>query len=175
MKKLTLSLFLLLTFSISFADITSEEEHLTLLCQDDKVTGFQWRDGEWKFTKYKPVTTIIKKHNDEKNAEDDDWTSEDAINIGCAYNQSEGVNGCYSINTLGEDRMDYVSCREWWGYDDSGNYKLEEVYCSRSILYGKWELQINGEFVAMKGPYGLSARDGKKDDIYIQVGKCSTL
>jgi hypothetical protein len=43
------------------------------------------------------------------------------------------------------------------------------------MLEGKWQFQINGEFVATKGPYGLSARDGIKDDVYIQVGKCSLL
>jgi|TARA_B110000967_G_C18467867_1_gene355913 hypothetical protein len=177
MKKLILSLFLLLTFSVSFADITSENEHLTLLCQADKITGFQWRDGEWQFTKYKPVTTIIKKHDDEKSAEDDDWVEEDAVNIECAFRQSGRINGCYSIKPLGAEvgRMDYVSCTEWWGSDDSGNSKVEEVYCNPTMLEGKWQFQINGEFVATKGPYGLSARDGIKDDVYIQVGKCSLL
>jgi hypothetical protein len=39
----------------------------------------------------------------------------------------------------------------------------------------KMIFQINGEFVAVKGAYGLTPIDGIKDDIYIRVGKCSVL
>mgnify|MGYP000173799284 CR=1 FL=1 len=177
MKKLIL--LLLLTSGFSFADITSEDERFTLLCQADKMTGFQWRDGEWQFTRYKPVMTIIKKHNDEKSAEDDGWVRKDAVNEMCAYRQSKGSkNTCYSIKQIGEkvERWNYVPCTESWGTDSSGNKKLKEVYCESSALEGKWEFQINGEFVAIKEPYGLSeSNDGIKDDVYIQVGKCSLL
>ena len=177
MKKLIL--LLLLTSSFSFADITSEDERFTLLCQADKMTGFQWRDGEWQFTRYKPVMTIIKKHNDEKSAEDDGWVRKDAVNEMCAYRQSKGSkNTCYSIKPIGEEagRIDYVPCTESWGTDNSGVNKLKEVYCKSSLLEGKWEFQINGEFVAIKEPYGLSeSDDGIRDDVYIQVGKCSLL
>ena len=179
MKKIIILLLLLMTSSLSFADITSENDRFTLLCQADKITGFQWRNGEWQFTKYKPVMTIIKKHNDEKSAEDDDWVREDAVNLTCAYRQSKGSkNACYSIKPIGEEvgRMDYVSCTEWWKADNSGVNKLKEVNCKSSFLEGKWDFQINGEFIATKGPYDLSeSDDGGKDDVYIQVGKCSLM
>jgi len=61
-----------MTSSLSFADITSENDRFTLLCQADKITGFQWRNVEWQFTKYKPVMTIIKKQDDEKSEDADE-------------------------------------------------------------------------------------------------------
>ena len=75
MKKLLL--LLLFSFSYSIADITSVDERFTLLCQADKITGFKWRNGEWIQTNWKPDMTIIKKHDYEKSADDDDWVEDD--------------------------------------------------------------------------------------------------
>ena len=71
MKKLLLIFLFLSNYSI--ADITSIDERFTLLCQDDKATGFKWKNDEWKQTNWTPGMTVIKKHDYVKSADDDDW------------------------------------------------------------------------------------------------------
>ena len=142
MKKLILLLLLLLTSSFSFADITSEDERFTLLCQADKMTGFQWRDGEWQFTRYKPVMTIIKKHDDEKSAEDDGWVREDAVNEMCAYRQSKsGKNTCYSIKQIGRNPgkiITYLLCKRYFDFlCREKNYKVRSLLTNMNFAYQK--------------------------------------
>ena len=119
--------------------------------------------------------TIIKKHDYEKSADDDDWVEEDAVNRMCAFRHHEESNdACYSITRLGEEagEWDYVTCTEIWNWSSK---KLGEVSCRPMLMEAEWQFEINGEFVAVKGPYGLTPIDGIKDDIYIRVGKCSLL
>ena len=176
MKKLLLIFLFLSNYSI--ADITSIDERFTLLCQDDKVTGFKWKNDEWKQTNWTPNMTVIKKHDYVKSADDDDWIDDESITRACAFRQEGSNSACYSISQLGEEvgEWDYVSCSEWWKKDETGSKALKEVYCKEKLFGEKWEFQINGEFVAVKDMFDLSPSEkGIKDDIYIRVGKCSVL
>jgi len=175
MKKLLLILLFLSNYSI--ADITSIDERFTLLCQDDKVTGFKWKNDEWKQTNWTPNMTVIKKHDYVKSADDDDWIDDESITRACAFRQEGSNSACYSITKLGDesDEWDYVSCSEWWGTDGTGSKKLNSVSCKEKLFAEKWSFEINGAFVAIKDMFNLSPINGEKDSIYIRVGKCSVL
>ena len=198
MKKLLLPLFvsLIVMSSYSNAEITSYDERFTLLCEIEDSTGFNWSDGNWHRTNFKGGQKyIIKKQDDEKSEDAEDFDFDKVKNTFCAYGQEEEVenyssvyrDGCYMIKEFGEESTEFNSklCRETWDKDEQGSLKLDMVGCTWGFpqmsfkpnglihTYSGGSLEANPEGWVEDGVTKIPA--DYKDSMYIGFGRCSTI
>ena len=198
MKKLLLSLFasLVLISNYSNAEITSYDERFTLLCEIEGSTGFNWSNGNWHQVNFKAGRKyIIKKQDDEKSIDAEDFDFDKVKNRFCAYGQEEEYedyssvykNGCYTIKEFGEESNGFNSklCRETWDKDEQGSLKLDTVGCTRG--FPQMSFKPNGLIHVFNGGNLESNPEGYvengvtiippdyKDSMYIAFGRCSTI
>ncbi|WP_435187477.1 hypothetical protein ACMAZA_04820 [Pseudothioglobus sp. nBUS_23] len=199
MKKLLLSLFasLVLISNYSNAEITSFDERFTLLCEIEDSTGFNWSNGNWYQANFKAGQKyIIKKQDDEKSEDADDYDYAKVKNMFCSYGQeAESDNasyitrdGCYMIKEFGEESTAFNSklCRERWSKDSQGSLKLDKVDCS---VWGNPEVRFKPNGLIHVHNLGSLESSPKgvidngvtiippdyKDSMYIAFGRCSTI
>ena len=197
MKKLLLPLFvsLILMSSYSNAEITSFDERFTLLCEIEDSTGFNWSNGNWHQANFKAGKKyIIKKQDDEKSEDAEDYDYAKVKNTFCTFGQeevSEGASyihrdGCYMIKEFGEESSGFNStlCRETWD-KDGRSLKLDTVGCSWGNptmsfkpnglihVFSKSSLESNPKGYVDNGVTIIPP--DYKDSMYVAFGRCSTI
>jgi hypothetical protein len=198
LKKLLLPLFvsLILSSSYSNAEISSYDERFTLLCEIEDSTGFNWSGGNWHQTDFSGGRKyIIKKQDDEKSVDAEDYDYGKVKNMFCAYGQEEESedyssvikDGCYMIKEFGEESHGANSklCREHWDKDKQGSLKLDMVRCSWGNprmsfkpnglihVYNPGSLEDNPKAYIQDGVTIIPA--DYKDSMYVSFGRCTTI
>jgi hypothetical protein len=153
--------------------MNSFDEKFTLLCVTEKSNGFDWKDKDWFHTKFKGGGRyIIKKldYGDES--------------YGCSINKKGDEkygdtllfkDSCYGFKKFGvEEKASPNTCRELWNIDkDNDALTINRIMCD-TISHGDWRLKPNGWFHRAVINEHL-IKTVKKDSMYIDIGKCSTL
>ena len=198
MKKLLLLLFvsLILTSSYSNAEITSYDERFTLLCEIEDSTGFNWSNGNWHQANFiGGQKYIIKKQDDEKSRDAEDYDDSEVKNMFCTFEQEEEYenassihrDACYMIKKFGEEShaMNSKLCRETWDKVGQGSLKLDTVGCTWG--YPQMSFKPNGLIHVFNSGSLESNPEGfidngvtiippdYKDSMYIAFGRCSTI
>ncbi len=186
---------LLLLSSVATAEITDVDEKFTLLCEVEKSTGFNWKNGDWYQTNF--ITGekyIIKKHDKPLSIDSPDYVYEGGIkNWKCQYGQGKdeysNIDGCYSIKKFGEKSRihNYSICREYWLKDKQSKSLLKSISC---IIVGtEWIISPNEWFHRNyvnsdldSEPQGYTDESGvvlippdQKDSLMLSVGRCSEI
>ena len=197
MKKLLLSLFasLVLISNYSNAEITSYDERFTLLCEIEGSTGFNWSNGNWHQVNFKAGRKyIIKKQDDEKSEDDEDFNFDEVKNRFCTFGQEEDYedsssikrDGCYMIKEFGEESNSFSSrlCRERW-IKDGFSLKLDKVVCTWGNPEMRFKpnglIHVHNSGTLESNPKGFVENGvtvippDYKDSMYIAFGRCSTI
>jgi len=198
-KKIILLINLLPIALVVNSEITNVDEKFTLLCVDEKSTGFNWKKGDWHQTNF--ITGqkyIIKKHDKPLSSNSPGYVRNSTENRLCAFNQRESrewttsvsQDGCYSIKEFGkETRMvDYTICREDWSKDQQSKLSLKEIFCKKRATNSEWIISPNEWFHRSNMHSNLDSDpkgfvldgvkelpDDYKDSLSISVGKCSEI
>ena len=152
----------------------------SILCIDDDVTGYNWRNKKWVQTNFTEGSRyIIKKIEIEKYI-NRNYRAKNKIlfcNDPKVWDISENgkkftgsVEACYEIKSMGNEAnfMDSRMCSEWW---EDG--KLEKISCQSHTpqLY----FQPDGSFIRFPWHTDVSKPTEKKDSLVISVGSCSVI
>ena len=194
MKKLLIIFLILFSYSTVNAEITDKDERFSLLCEAEQSVGYRWKNHDWEKVNWILPRYIITKqdyapldirlpHPEHFLCSGDRQGSEKMLSR--IY-----MDSCYKIKELGDevDDFSYRTCREEW---DANTNALIKVSCefnnvrfhSSAILFkpNGWftEYRIAAQVAnlpkaLMSGETVISPA-GAKDDMFIYVGKCSTL
>ena len=162
---MTKLLILSLLGTLSFAKISSVDTRATILCIEEVSNGFNWKNGEYVPTKFTLDKKLIKK-----------VSNKECSSKPYKYDYMGSSEGCYKIDTFGEEESKYAySCNEIWKTDKENKPEyITQVQC------GKFEnirFQPNGNFIFSRTTNDLSSKpkNGQKDSMYISAGKCSII
>lgn len=187
MRKLLLLLFLFTLSSNALAkdDYADMQDHEipsgnVSLCKETDAIGFNWEDGKWIKSNYKPAEFVIKKIPYKDIDKDGlilcrkiDETKNKLTSTCCAdVMLTEEINRCYAIRDFGAEvnMFDYTICKETYH-----NKILENVICKKDVHI---EFLPNGLFFKRsnmildlrKNPEG-----NYKDSIVISHGICASV
>ena len=196
MKKLLIIFLILFSYSTVNAEITDKDERFTLLCEAEQSVGYRWENNDWTEMSWRLHRYVITKQDYEPIQ-----NTLGAEHRNCAFNRAKYyhntftsqifMDSCYMIKEFGEEVKEdsYRTCREEW---DANTNALKKVTCKtvpvgefilESILFkpNGWftKYRIAGEVANI--PKALMVDDyvispaGVKDDMFIFVGRCSTL
>lgn len=193
MKKLLIIFIILFSYSSVNAEITDMNENFSLLCETEQSTGFRWIDNDWTKTNWKLQRYIITKQDYEPSSDMD--KAEHIMctqnKIGDYYDKRSDIlfrDSCYLIKKFGDktDVLNYKTCMEEWG---DSPFTLNKVTCSlgssKSGVDGvvftpdgwftKYRIaqQVSNipKPISVNGEVIIEA--GRKDDMFIEVGRCS--
>lgn len=170
MKKL----ILILTTLMVLSPVHAEEEFYTALCIEKGSTGFNWENGKWVQTNFKPEKYLIERveivdSNEKSSICLDKYKSTDLSVLG-SFKKDKG---CYGIRDFGTEIKNhrYRLCPE--SYRKKGStWELQWVGC------GGWKFLPNGPFhrTEWKGiVLDPKPENDYKPSLAISHGTCSKL
>lgn len=148
----------------------------SLLCLEEKATGFNWRNGEWVQVEFLLDKYVISKKNEghpsygacaERIIANDG--SFDLAPLGTDYTARYG---CYEVKKLGEEALFLNDCVET--FNRAGD-KLLAVTCDGETSY---RAIVDGEFFHKRTYAGgslLWRGMSQKDSLVMSIGKCSSI
>ncbi len=158
---LWLVLFLSLT---SAGDAQRLPDEYTILCSAEKTTGFNWRNGEWKLVQFKNSQRLIvvSKENECYGDQRGDIDMEEFdyhIKFVCLTERELGKE---------YDPVPYY-CEERY----RERTRESEITCESPQMI----LSPNGwyHYGVIFGDISNAPKDGRKDSLYVEVGKCSMI
>jgi hypothetical protein len=147
------------------------------LCIGEKSTGFNWRNNEWNFTRFKPEKYFIEKLKPERSARTLLCWSEAKEKTRYESADSTSDWGCYSVREgeqdLGPPHLAYLCLEDWKTVN--GSFVLQTVSCEGG---DKIHFKPDGNFDAVhwSGYNGeLAEKSNDKDSLSITVGRCSII
>ncbi len=174
--------FVLAATLISITAAAQNEPPFTSICISENSGGFSWKNGEWRHAVFKPRDKyLVRKLNMATDLPAGDITGNRALACDGMFSgavkigpsgQDTAKQACYSVRQYGVEEMLLIhaeKCVEIY----ASNERLKEVQC-KQIRFSP-----NGPFISL--PTGASVNlsqtpDGDyKDDIAIEVGRCSKM
>ena len=152
-----------------------------IVCQSEEKVGFEWKDGGYRFTKFKPKKHVLKKidikegcpgFKDKKNFLPPTLLT--TLNPGYVAMRY----ACFTQGTLGEKPRQYgAECDEWYHGKKTGE-AWTSITCQEKLPHAKITLSPNGfyhmaqssAFVFSKGPVPHWDDPG-----FIEWGKCKLI
>ena len=147
------------------------------LCITDESAGFQWREGEWRFTKFIPEKFVVtkvpipKKWSEENSSayafcsdfakERDDFSTE-TFSL---------FSSCLSLQDIGDDHISYTPCYE--SHRKRGDKVMVQFACYEDNFF----FVPNGLFHrgAIPDDPTRNPRNDYKDSLSVSVGKCANI
>jgi len=158
----------------SYKDILDYEipEGTVSLCKEKHSSGYNWVNGEWVLTNFKPEELIVKKIP-YKDIDKEAWGS-DCAQIDDKVNNVTYVSRCYSIKKFGEEDTEYNTrlCTEEYLSDK----KLNSIFCDFSWGDTMYFLP-NGLFIRTFLLPNLKSnpKRDKKDSMTLSHGLCAII
>jgi hypothetical protein len=143
------------------------------LCIGEKSTGFDWRNNQWNFTRFKPEKYFIEKLKPERSAQTLLCWSDAQEKKRHETNDMALDWGCYSIregDEQGRAGPSHLCLEEWKAVNRS--LVLQGVSCDEI------KFKPNGNFEAVQwsgGEAALAEKSNYKDSLSITVGRCSII
>ncbi len=185
MVRLALFLIPMLIFSTPlFAEIKTSNIFFTLMCISEKSTGFNWKQGDWKYANFKESKYIIEKIEPEdihlisgKSLPKSGFCQLNGKNDPQTLEILNTSYGCYNLRRFGEPFFNGNSkvCLEFWNGKGT-NRVLEKVTCESStnpITFapdGWFHSATLHDYVEKSRP-----DNHDKDSLAIEVGKCAVI
>lgn len=170
-----------------YADSFNQDEPFNALCVTTKSTGFNWKNGDWVATNFKPSTKYLVQ---KLKIEEADFLGFDKnkkqVKSGSCFSEMQKKHilpnspihyGCYNIRPMGTPffTMNSRLCTEYPAKDGRGK---EYIYisCQIGLVEQRFDFSPNGLFItANTSSIEENPKDGYKDSLAIDVGKCSKL
>ena len=144
------------------------------LCIGEQATGFDWVNGDWTPTRFKPERYLI-----EKLPVDNNMTPFCAMKLRdhepFESKDSALEYGCYNVHAFGREGYPNLSglCLEEWK-KISGQWVLQSVFCNDREYV---QFKPNGAFILAEWsePHDLDDNADHKDSKSITVGRCAVM
>jgi hypothetical protein len=171
LKTSTTLLLCLASFTVLASDLQKISNQLfRTLCVGDKSTGFNWRNNDWEFARFKPEKYIIEKLKIERDTMTLLCWSEAQDKRRYETKENASDHGCYNVRKVGTEMSPARSelcIEEWKG--KNGQLFLEAVSC-KDVHF-----KPNGYFHMVGLSADLDDKSSYKDSMDINVGKCSVI
>lgn len=160
-------LVLIMLLSITFygSEIKDINQKSSILCIEDKSTGFKRKKNEYLYAKFQPEKYLIKKIDNTK-------CKSQSYKFFMFFGDS---TGCYTISLFGNsESKDIKTCRELWKTENDKPLYIEEIQCEG---FKNIKFKPNGNFILSNSNGDLSENISNEieDSIFISLGKCSII
>ncbi len=148
----------------------------SVICVEEKSTGFNWENKNWVQANFKPETYIVSRVPADKYRTlvearaNNVYLCEDNSSEYQKYEKIEFINACYSVTKIGQQPtfLDTNMCSELWE-----SKKLISVHCNKHS--SKLTFRPTGNFIKQPWHTDLSSDVPNKDSLTLSVGKCTSI
>lgn len=147
-------------------------ENYTLLCEGTKATGFNWRNGSFEETRFKPARYLVTSRPENGCAETRGPQPVVSV-MGVDWFFQRKI--CLNIREFGEEYRPALSddCTEYYVKRDGGFWN-RTFDCKG--LFSNIKGEFNGHFRRFSDTtVGANPKDDYRDSLLIEVGKCSVI
>ena len=138
------------------------------LCIGEKSTGFDWRNNEWNFTRFRPEKYFIEKLKPERSARTALCWSDAQEKKRYESNDMALDYGCYNVHEGDDHAGPAHLCLEDWK-SVNGGLVLQGVSCDQI------KFKPNGNFNAVQWSDDFAEKSHYKDSLSITEGRCSII
>ena len=190
MIKLTITAILLASANIDTA-LAGMDERLNLfpsgssvLCIEEKATGFDWKNQSWSQTNYKPAAKFVIRKLDPATYKDSDTRLSSETLFMCDAPEVSSIprtlpknkkftgfiEACYEIKNMGEKAIPLSArtCSEYWKEG-----RLDTVSCREH--FSPTYFQPDGAYIKYPWHQNIRKDVDKKDSLVLSVGSCSKI
>jgi len=162
----------------------ASDNGFSLLCIEQKSTGFTWKDGKWLEQNFYPEKYIVKKITKK------DMNKNDPLDLDMACLESEKVlkdprilgnkkmeYSCYNIRDFGTEYYDFTTeaCAEFWAKDqDTSEYNLTTVACD-NFSFSISEVPIQFQTGNLSSSLSQKPKKNYKESLYVSFGTCDQI
>ena len=144
-----------------------DETPFSMICIADpgKTLGFNWINGDWKPTQFKPATYVINRV-DRKLCHDQQPRDPRPLASNVTLPQA-----CYDFKAMGQQGFGPRSCYEFW--PGMPGKDLKQIVCDSPE---EVRAVVDGPFVmAWTSPVTTEQEGDNKGSVVLTIGKCSLL
>lgn len=137
----------------------------SMVCKGEKATGFNYQNGEWIETTFKPKDWVISRRSDQ------DCRKNSPLEFGALSETFISRETCLSVKQFGEKDsfLTTARCREYYVQDERKDWS-RSMSCD-GIFYD-FTAEIDGEFLRHSKSTIMRAAD-QRDSIVVEVGRCA--
>jgi hypothetical protein len=164
------------------AEITKQDHYFKLLCIEEKSTGFNWKNGDWEQTIFRPRKLLVEKVKIEPIEPTFPRSGLCALHVIGeptelkADKKSQRISACYNLRALGNafENFDTIQCIEHWK-GTGNNQNLIDIQCNGIVQ--NIVLKPTGWFHAANVHDQLEDKTekNKKASLTLSVGKCDII